>query len=127
MTHADERPRLTPAERFEGTEHVYDLAASIERLKHEPRPMPGGHRQVTLFKHPTSTMSVFYFEAGSGLPEHKADGFVTIHVLKGRMAVKTADNAHDLTAGQIVVLSPGVRHSITAGENSEMLLIINLM
>ncbi|MBC7784053.1 MAG: cupin domain-containing protein [Burkholderiales bacterium] len=124
MQNEDDRLRPTPAERFEGTEHVYDLAGAIEQLRREPRTAHGGHRQVTLFKHATSTLSVFYFDPAGGLPEHKANGFVTIHVLSGRMSVKTPEHDHDLTAGKLVVLAPNVRHSLSAVEACEMLLIV---
>ena len=71
-------------------------------------------------------MVLFAFEAGAGLPSHRAPGFVVIHTLRGRIGVKTLNNSFVLAAGQVVTLDPEVVHDVTAHEASEMLLTIAL-
>src|SRR5690606_36058611 len=115
MTQEPNRSRPAPAERFAGDEHVFDLSAAADQLRSEGAG-PHGHQQVTPFKHPTGTMALFAFQPGRSLPEHKTKGFVTIQVVRGRLAVKTPDNDHDLHAGQVLVMAPSVPHSVTAGE-----------
>ena len=126
MEPTPERLRTAPVERFAGSEHVYDLAAAVEQLRQEPGVSKRGHRQMTLFKHATSTMSVFCFDADGGLAEHEAKGFVTIQVLRGLLAVKTAAQDHLLSTGMMLVLAPGVRHALKAAEPTDMLLIVNM-
>ena len=86
-----------------------------------------GHRQVTLLKHPRGTVSLFDWEPGGELAEHQANGYVTIQCLRGRLTVTTATAAHDLSAGRMLVMNPGVRHAVRAAEASQMLLTVNLV
>jgi quercetin dioxygenase-like cupin family protein len=72
-------------------------------------------------------MVLFAFEAGAGLPSHRAPGFVVIHTLRGRITVKTLNDTHDLAADQLVMLDPEVVHDVTAVESSDMLLTISLL
>ena len=122
-----ERPRPAPAERFAGDEHVYDLAAAAEQLRRQAPEARHGHRQVTLLKHPRGTVSLFDWEPGGELAEHQANGYVTIQCVRGRLTVTTATAAHDLSAGRMLVMHPGVRHAVRAEEASQMLLTVNLV
>jgi quercetin dioxygenase-like cupin family protein len=85
---------------------------------------------MTIFRHDATTMVLFAFEAGGKLADHKANGLVTIHVLDGALTIETQGEAgpqtHELRAQQILVLSPGVLHNVTAQEASRMLLTIYL-
>jgi quercetin dioxygenase-like cupin family protein len=127
MDETRERGRPHPTERFAGPEHVYDLAAACEHLRAEATPARQGHRQSTLLKHSTGTMSVFCFDAKAGLAEHEAKGYVTIQVLRGHLQVKTGTQTHELSAGQVLVMSPGVRHALLAIDAVDLLLIVNLV
>jgi quercetin dioxygenase-like cupin family protein len=69
---------------------------------------------------------LFAFEAGGGLPEHRAPGFVVIHTLRGRIQVQTLTDRYDLPTGQVLMLDPEVVHDVTATEQSDMLLTIAL-
>lgn len=121
------RTRPSPAQRFTGDQHVYELSAIADELRrHHPQPH-GGHRQITLLKHSAGTLSLFDWEAGGALPEHKTSGYVTIQVLQGRLRVTTPDEEHDLPAGRLLVMSPNVAHSVRAQEASQMLLTVNLV
>jgi quercetin dioxygenase-like cupin family protein len=71
-------------------------------------------------------MVLFAFEAGAGLPAHRAPGFVVIHTLRGRLNVKTLNGNYDLAEGELVMLDPEVVHDVTAAEASDMLLTISL-
>jgi quercetin dioxygenase-like cupin family protein len=71
-------------------------------------------------------MVLFAFEAGAGLPSHRAPGFVVIHTLRGRISVKTLNESYELANGQLVILDPEVVHDVTAAEPSEMLLTISI-
>ena len=127
MPSPKDRLRPPPSERFAGPEHRIDLAAALETLDGEHHESTERHRQITVFHKGPLRMVLFAFEAGAGLPSHRAPGFVVIHTLRGRITVKTLNDSHDLAAGQLVMLDPEVVHDVTAVESSDMLLTISLL
>jgi quercetin dioxygenase-like cupin family protein len=95
-------------------------------LREEPHPAKDGHRQIGLLHREHLRVVLFAFDRGGWLREHRAPGLVTIHVLSGRLRVATASSAHDLTAGQVLVLERDVPHDVEATEQSDMLLTVHL-
>lgn len=126
MSSSEDRLRNRPSERFAGAEHRIDLAAALEALRGEHHESTERHRQITLFHKGSLRMVLFAFEAGAGLPSHRAPGSVVIHTLRGRIHVKTLNESYELTTGQLVILDPEVVHDVTAAEPSDMLLTISL-
>ena len=126
MSSPEDRLRPRPSERFAGSEHRIDLAAVAESLRGEQHESTDRHRQITVFHKGPLRMVLFAFEAGAGLPSHRAPGFVVIHTLRGRIHVKTLNESYELATGQLVMLDPEVVHDVTATESSEMLLTISL-
>jgi len=127
------RLREAPATRFSGPQHVFDLLQLSAHLLNEDHLGAEGHRQMTIFRHDATTIVLFAFEAGGRLADHKANGLVTIHALDGALTVEvqgeTGEDSwqtHDLRAQQILVLSPGVLHNVTAHQASRMLLTVHL-
>jgi quercetin dioxygenase-like cupin family protein len=102
--------------------HELDLREVAAELRAGPAKQ--GRRQKALYHHGRLTIVLFTFEPGSGLPDHVAHGVVTINVVDGRVRVKAEGVEHDLPAGKLLVLSPGVRHDVAVEEASTMLLQI---
>lgn len=123
---SEPRLREHPATRFEGEQHVLDLNAAIEKLKGEPHPATGGHRQITLYHYGSVTKVLFAFDEGGALNEHAANGVVSIHVLHGALAVTAAGEINELQAGQVLMLTPNVPHDVRATQESQMLLTVHL-
>ena len=121
-----DRLRTHPEQRFLAGDRKVDLNQATAELRAEGRPGGGGHHQKTLYKHGGATIALFLFEAGGRLAEHRTAGTVTIHALDGRLRVAAGGEAHELTAGQLAVLAPGVPHDVTAVEPSRMLLTVHL-
>lgn len=126
MTTTD-RLRPHPQERFGAPAQVLDLPHSAQELRSEPHPAVDGHRQIALFRRGPVTLVHFVFEPGGILPEHGAEGVVTIHALAGRLVVVADDEAHTLGPGQVLALAPGVPHTVRAEVASEMLLTVHRM
>ncbi len=126
MNEQEKRLRAHPTERFAGDSHVFDLKAALEALRAEAHSGKSGHRQVTIFHRAPVTQVLFAFDAGGELADHAANGLVTIHVLDGHLTVQAAEQTHELEAGRMVVLSPGVRHSVRAAKGGAMLLTVHL-
>ena len=121
-----DRLRTHPEQRFLAGHRKIDLNEATAGLRAEGRPGGGGHRQTTLYKHGGATIALFLFDAGGRMAEHRTNGTVTIHALDGRLRVAAGGEAHELTAGQLVALAPGVPHDVTAVEPSRMLLTVHL-
>lgn len=126
MEQEQARLRRAPVERFAGTEHRYDLAGIAARLRAEPHPATDGHRQMTIAHHGPVALVLFDFEADGQLVDHVADGLVTIQALAGQIQVRTAEGDHELGAGSLLVLSPGVAHDLHASVPSQVLLTVHM-
>jgi quercetin dioxygenase-like cupin family protein len=125
MTPEADGGRVPPRERFAGTEHVFDLGRIAAGLRDESYPVHDGHRQMTVFHKGSLALIVFDFEAGGRLIDHRADAYVTIMALSGRLEVSTPGQMHEIPAGSVMVLDPGVRHDVHAPEASQMLLVVD--
>lgn len=121
-----DRLREHPEPRFAGTQHQFDLKEAASGLIRESPAGEQGHKQQTLYKHGPTTVSLFVFGHLTHLPPHRTKGVVTIHVLDGHLRVTADDQTHDLHAGNLLILAPGVQHDVVARQESRMLLTVNL-
>jgi quercetin dioxygenase-like cupin family protein len=122
MSASEGRRRPHPSDRFAGAEHVLDLPAALRALRAEPRVGTTRHQQIALLHHGPVRIVLYAFDAGSRLPEHRVPGWITIHVLRGALQVRTADGLHELRTGQVLALAPDVPHDVDALEDSDMVL-----
>ncbi len=121
------RLRPHPETRFAPPQVKIDLNAVIARLRTEPHTGEDGHRQETLYKDGGLTIALFLFERFTGLAEHRAAGTVQMQVLRGRIKITVEDQAHELRAGQMLVLAPHLRHAVDAEEESVLLVTVRLL
>jgi len=121
MTGREPRRRPHPSDRFAGAEHLLDLPSVLAALRAEPRGT-SGHQQIALLHNGPVRLVLFAFEPGGRMPEHRAPGWVTIHVLRGALAVRTPTARHELGQGQVLSLAPDVPHDVEANEAADMLL-----
>jgi quercetin dioxygenase-like cupin family protein len=105
---------------------MFDLDAAAAELSRETTAPHGGHRQKSLYRHGGASLSLFVFQPGAVLREHRTNGTVFIQVVKGRLTVNAAGERHDLAAGRVLVMSPGVPHDLHAEELTHMLLTVSL-
>ena len=121
-----DRTRTHPNERFAAPAQAFDLNAAAEELSREATAPHAGHRQKSLYRHGPASLSLFVFQPGAELREHRTNGTVFIQVLQGRLTVGAAGERHDLPAGRVLVLAPGVPHDLRAEELTRMLLTVSL-
>ena len=120
------RLRQHPHERFAAPQLLVDLQTVISKLRSEPQAGERGHRQETLYRHDGYTIALFAFDRFTRLPAHKANGIVNIHVLRGCMKITAAEQVHELRAGQMLILAPGMEHAVAALEEGEILVTVHL-
>lgn len=76
----------------------------------------GGHEHVL-------RQTVIALAAGQGLDEHQNPGEATVHVLIGRVLLKSADTAWEGSPGDLLIV-PDALHSLEALEASAVLLTV---
>ena len=77
-----------------------------------------------LLKNAGGTITLFAFDEGEGLSEHKTpyDAFVTI--VEGSARIRIADLDHSLSANDSLVLPANVPHTVDAVTKFKMLLVM---
>ncbi|HET6385165.1 MAG TPA: hypothetical protein VFJ58_17375 [Armatimonadota bacterium] len=121
------RLRQHPARRFAAPEHLLDLHEAISALRRESHRGVSGHRQKALYRHGPVECIIFLFEQDSELHDHVVNGgSIAIQVLEGSLAVKTPGSEYQLSAGGLLLLAPGVTHSVKASQPTSMLLTVHL-
>ena len=119
------RPRIPPRERFAGVERVFNLDEAFAQLPGESR-LRQGHMQKALYRLGPTTTAIFSFDNGAGLEQHTMEGEAIIHVLAGRLSVRTAKAQHELGPNDLMMLDPGVAHTLQAIEPTRMLMTVVL-
>ena len=76
----------------------------------------------TLVKKPVGTVTAFAFDAGQGLSEHTAPYDALVQLLDGRATITIGGTAHDVAAGQVLLLPANVPHALHAPQRFKMIL-----
>ncbi|MEO5823662.1 MAG: cupin domain-containing protein [Vicinamibacteraceae bacterium] len=101
----------------------FDVAAEVHRLKAETT-WTTGHNARTLIKYDDLRVVLMVLAAAARVPEHKADGRISVHVLSGHIQLRASGRTFDLRAGGLLALDRAVPHDVTALEESAFLLTI---
>lgn len=101
----------------------FDLPAEIHRL-HAETTWSTGHNARTLIKYDDLRVVLTALQAGTRVPEHKAAGRVSVHVLSGHVQVKASGRTFSLRPGGLLALDQGMPHDIEALEESVLLLTL---
>jgi quercetin dioxygenase-like cupin family protein len=118
--------REHPQIRFAEPVKLFDLEQVAEELMQEPSDMPGGHNQIALYKHGLTTIALFCFQQGGSIPDHVADGTIFLQVVEGVVTVTVAETPQRVQSGQLLVLAPGIPHTIYADVPSLMLMTVSM-
>ena len=83
-----------------------------------------GRTARTLVKEGPLRLTLMGLAAGGVLPEHSANGPVSIHVLRGDVVFTAPDGEHPLSAGDVLVLASGIRHAARSQAGCTFLLTV---
>lgn len=128
----DERANEATKKRPEGDRTIdaplvdIDLNKYIEQLKAEESWLNNKRNAITVFKSDHMRIVLIGLHNNATLPEHTAEGIISVHVLEGHIVFKTADDEKKLLQGQMVTLHERIPHSVTAMEDSIFLLTMAL-
>lgn len=118
---SNSRQRVPPRDRFAGTERIFNLDKAFAELPGEST-VRQGHMQKALYRLGPTTTAIFAFDKGGGIDQHTMEGEAILHVLSGRLSVRTSKIGHELKTNDLLLLDPGVAHDIKALEPTRMLM-----
>lgn len=101
----------------------FDLGKELEQLRREPE-WTTGHNARTLVKYDSLRVVLIALKAHARIPEHQAEGRISIQAVQGNVLVRAEGRTFDLPAGTLLVLDQGLRHDVEAIEDSVFLLTI---
>ncbi|KRI00095.1 cupin domain-containing protein [Curvibacter sp. PAE-UM] len=85
-----------------------------------------GAKTVALFKAQELEVMRLVLPAGKSLPPHQVAGEITIQCIEGVLDVTLDGRSHVLRAGQLLFLTGGALHGVTAIEDASALVTIAL-
>jgi quercetin dioxygenase-like cupin family protein len=101
----------------------FDLTQELEQLHSEPQPTSGRNAK-TLVKYDDLRIVLISVSAHTRIPEHRAEGRISVHVIRGHIRLRALERTFDLGVGGLLTLDEGVAHDVEALENSAFLLTI---
>lgn len=79
----------------------------------------------TVLQTPQLRVVLFHFDAGQELTEHTSPHRALVQILSGSCAFKLGVAWHDLKAGDLVHMPPGLSHAVRATGRFSMLLTLS--
>ncbi|MEO6443897.1 MAG: cupin domain-containing protein [Gemmatimonadaceae bacterium] len=83
-----------------------------------------GRSARTLVKEGPLRLTIMELAPGGSLPTHKAEGQLSIHVLKGDVTFHAIDKDYRLRPGDLLVFAAGVLHSAVSSSGVVFLLTV---
>lgn len=77
-----------------------------------------------IIKKSSGTITVFAFDAGQGLSEHKAPFDALVHILDGKAEVLIGDKTFEVAQGEMIILPVDIVHALKAIQKFKMVLIM---
>lgn len=102
----------------------FDLAGEAGRLRAEVEYLDGDRNAKTLVKAGTFRLVLLAFRVGATFDENDQRGSLALHVLEGRVALRVGEEAIEIGAGEVAVVSPD--HPWAAVALGEGLVLIQL-
>lgn len=84
----------------------------------------GDKNAITVYKTEGMRIVLIAMRNGTSMPSHKAEGIISVQVLRGSIKFTTDDRAVELSEGKMVTLHKGLYHRVEALENCLFLLTI---
>lgn len=101
-----------------------DLVTFSEQIRKETKWKTTDRNAITVFKTNGLRIVLIALRKGAEMIKHKADGLISIQVMKGKMQVITDERAVKLGQGQMLALHEGIPHSLLAKKKTFFLLTL---
>mgnify|MGYP002684366918 CR=1 FL=1 len=83
---------------------------------------PGSVVSKTIIKKPSGTITMFSFDKGEGLSEHKAPFDALVQIIEGEAEIILDGKINKVNAGSAIILPADIPHALKANEKFKMLL-----
>jgi len=103
---------------------VFDLSQEAALLRQEPAWQQNDRNAKTFVKEADLRVVLTVLKQGAIIKEHRAPGTAVVQAVTGRIRLRIADRAVELSAGQVVVLERDVPHDVEALEESAFAITI---
>lgn len=103
---------------------VFDLGEQREEVADPSILERNGHSARTLVKDGPVRVVLIVMAPGGEIPEHEAEGPVTVQPVDGRIRFTAGARDYDLEPGRLLCLGPAVRHRVSSEEGGAFLLTV---
>ena len=103
---------------------VFDLDEERERAADPATLERSGRNARTLLKSGSLRMTLVVLGPGGEIPEHRAEGPITVQAVEGRVRFTAGGQDHLLDPGQVLSAGPGIPHSVRSEEGAAFLLTV---
>ncbi|HLH04561.1 MAG TPA: cupin domain-containing protein [Bryobacteraceae bacterium] len=83
-------------------------------------------RATTLFREAGLRALLLHLEPGEGIPEHRTPGPISVHCISGEGTFVSDGDSIALRPGVLISLAGSVAHSVAAGEQKHLVLIVHV-
>lgn len=104
---------------------VFDLEAERGRAADRSLLERSGRNARTLLKSGPLRVTLVVVAPGGEIPEHQAEGPITVQPVQGRVRFSAEGRHYDLGPGEVLAAGPGVRHSVTSEAGGAFLLTVS--
>ena len=112
--HTPQRPEPEAGRPLDAPLLVFDLLALLAQVRQEPAYRTSDRNSLTVVKTDGMRIVLLALHEGAELKTHTAPGIISVQVLEGRLMFRTAEQATELTQGQLLTLHAGIPHRVTA-------------
>lgn len=78
----------------------------------------------TLVDKQAGTVTLFSFDEGQGLSEHKAPFDALVYIIEGQVIITISGKQHNLSTGEMIVMPANEPHALKAVRKFKMLLVM---
>jgi quercetin dioxygenase-like cupin family protein len=101
-----------------------DVPSLIEQLRNETPWNTDDRNAITVFKTDGLRIVLIALHKSATMIEHITEGLTSIQVLEGQLLIEADKQAIELSKGQMLAMHVGVPHSLTAKEETILLLTL---
>jgi quercetin dioxygenase-like cupin family protein len=97
----------------------------VVELRGAPERIPSSGRSArTLLKNGPLRATLVSIAPGGHIPEHHADGPITVQPLEGRVQFTALGKVREIGPGQLLSVGTGVRHAVASASGATFLLTV---
>lgn len=103
---------------------LFDFPTLIGEMKHKNSWVNGELDTIILLKTPTKQIILAALHEGTEIKSFQSNESITFQIIEGKMEFHARKESVDLDKGQLLTLSENIKYSLTANEETVLLLTI---